>query len=441
MQKIAAGSKQWLSRFIGLTVLISQPYAMAVDLIELYQQSVTYDSEFAIAEAGLLSEGEQVERDRAPLLPNLQISYSKNFVRREENVLPDQEYEDDIITYRMTQPLFNVNRWYNFKQSQVLFEDAKIRFDGQKQQLIIRVAEAYFDVLRAQDNLSTTQSEKDFLTRELERTNKQFNVGLVPVTDVYEVRSALDLVKVDLINDKNNLRISFQALETLTGNIYQSVQSLQETIPIELPMPNDREYWLTQALQSNLSILSAKRRQIAAKHILAQSKGNHFPTIDLVARYTDNEGSRFTEQDFTDKSVAIELNIPLYEGGGTQAEVRQAYHQLEASELNVKLQGQTVTQEVRRLFETVVTDVSSVQAQKQAIISSESSLKAMREGYRAGTRDIFDVLNAQTTLYAAIRDHANAQYGYILNRLRLYQVTGILKPEHLVELNQLLVLN
>ena len=337
--------------------------------------------------------------------------------------------------------LFNVNRWYNFKQSQASFEEAKIQFDDQKQQLIIRVAEAYFDVLRAQDNLSTTQAEKDFLTQELERANKQFKVGLVPVTDLYEVRSALDLVKVDLIKDKNNLRISFQALETLTDKTYQSVQSLQENIPIELPMPNDREYWVIQALQNNLSILSAKRRQIAAKNILSQSKGNHFPTIDLVARYADNEGSRFTEQDFTDKSVAIELNIPLFEGGGTQAQVRQAYHQLEESELNVQLQWRTVIQEVRRLFETVVADVSSVQAQKQAIISSESSLKAMREGYRAGTRDIFDVLNAQTTLYAAIRDHANAQYDYILNRLRLYQTTGILKPEHLVELNQLLVSN
>lgn len=170
---------------------------------------------------------------------------------------------------------------------------------------------------------------------------------------------------------------------------------------------------------------------------MAQSKGNHFPTVDVVARYTDAEGSRFTEQDFTNRSVAIELNLPLYQGGVTQAEVRQAYHQLKASELNVELQQRTVTREVRRLFETVVANVSSVKAQQQAIISSESALKSMRQGYRVGRRDIVDVLDAQRSLYAAIRDHANAQYDYFLNRLRLYQAAGILQREHLLELNQL----
>ena len=431
-------TKQPLLRILGFILFAFQSSVMAVDLVELYQQSVVYDAEYAIAETNLLAEGEQVKRDQAPLLPAIQLSYSKSLNSRQEDVFADQDYEDDLIVYRLTQPLFNVNRWYNFKQAQSSFKEAKKRFDAERQQLIIRVVEAYLNVLRAQENLSATQAEEDFLIQQLDRTNKQLKAGLASITDVHEVRATYDLVKVDHIKDKNNLRISFQVLEVLSGRAYESVQPLQQSVPIELPMPNDLEYWVTQALQNNLSLLSAKYGLEVAQKLLRQAKGNHFPTVNLVARYTDSEGSRLSEEDFTNRSVAIEFNIPLYEGGGTKAQVRQAYYQLEESELTVKLEERTVIQEVRRLFETVAADVSSVQAQQQAIISNRIALKSMREGYRVGRRDIVDVLDAQQALYGAIRDHANAQYDYFLNRLKLYQVAGILRRKHLVELNQLL---
>lgn len=421
--------------FIGITLFCQT--AIASNLMDIYHEAEEHDAELASAESSFFAQQEVVPQSRSALLPNVNFSTEHSNNRLEGNDINGTDrYDDTTHSVELRQALFRANSWFNLQNAQALSDQAESNYSAEQQDLIFRVADAYFSVLRAQDNLASSRSEETALQRQLDRAEQRFQVGLIAITDVHEAQAAFDIARVARIEDERDIDVSFEELEKLTARSYPFIASLSKEMGINPPSPNNRQTWVDSALQNNLSIIAAQYSVEAAQNNLSEQKSGHLPTIDLVASYNDNQNESFTNfSDTEGRSIGVELNLPLYQGGETSSRVRQAYYQLEQSQYDLELIRRTTLQDIRSLFRTVNTDVLSVAARQQAIISNRSALEATQAGYDVGTRDIVDVLNAQRSLYAAIRDHANARYDYVLDTLELHQTAGTLSPDHLEELN------
>jgi outer membrane protein len=273
---------------------------------------------------------------------------------------------------------------------------------------------------------------------------------LIAITDVYESQAAFDLAQVDRIADENSVAVALENLSVLTGKRHDTLDVLVEDFEANLPEPADRGTWVEFALANNFNLKASQYAEEAARQNAKARRMAHAPTISGTAQYSESEttGSRFQDpagifnfppnQQRDQALLGIEVSVPLYSGGGISAERRRAAQQFNAArEERINLTRQTVTN-ARSLHMTVVNDVARVKARLQSIKSSKSALDATQAGYEVGTRNIVDVLNAQNTLFIALRDYANSRYDYIVNTLRLKEQAGLLSPDDVITLNSFL---
>jgi outer membrane protein len=313
------------------------------------------------------------------------------------------------------------------------------------------VVQAYFSVLRAQDNLRASQAQERAFERQLEQTRQRFEVGLIAITDVYEAEAARDLAQVTRIVDENNVAVAKENLSVLTGQAPGALYVLGEEFDPRLPEPSDRSEWVDFALSNNSELAAARYAEEAARQNATSSKMEHAPTVTATYRYQDTETTGSIDQnppslfnlppnsDQTNETWQVRFDMPLFSGGAVSANRRRAAEQFNvARESRINLTRNTVTQ-ARSLHMTVVSDVSRVKARQQSIISSQSALDATQAGYEVGTRNIVDVLNAQNKVFAAQRDYANSRYDFIINSLRLKEVAGTLSPEDIARLEGFLL--
>ena len=416
----------------------------SADLLKVYELALKNDAQLAAAQASFKASAESVNQSRALLLPNIGLTAHTTKTRNTAGTQPPTEHHtvegnSHGWTATLTQPLFNMESWFNFERAGLLTEQARQVLAIEQQNLIMRVSEAYFNVLRAEDGLSTAQAEERAVQRQLEQTKQRFGVGLIAETDVLEARAAYDSARVARIQANNQVSVALENLRTLTNVPFGELVKLDKTMPVATPAPLVVEQWVNTSVAQNLRVKAARDAVQAAEKQLKASRSGHAPTLNFVARYShEMDHLRQTEERNGKSNVttySLQASLPIFSGGGTSSKVRESGYRLEESQRNFDQTLRETSAGTRNLFNTVNADVERVDARCQGIVSADSALKATESGYEVGTRNIVDVLDSQKSLYGAQRDYLNARYDFIINTLKLKQTAGTLSPQDLKDLN------
>ena len=434
----------------GMAWAEQAPLSTKTDLVTVYQEAAANNADLAAARADYQARSEVVPQARAGLLPNLSAGANLSDTRTQIDSPANTSSRSGLVYQaNLSQPLFRADRWFQLQAAQAADEQAALELSATEQNLILQSAESYFAVLRAQDNLASTKAEEAAFKRQLDQANERFDVGLSDKTDVLEAQAGFDTARANRIIALQQVEDAFQALITLTNRDFNALEGIEHSLPILAPTPNDAKAWVDTAAAQNLNLQASNFAVEAAEETLRQRKSGHAPTLDAVASYQkgDNDSLGFSNNavspnrfsgDVEQRSIGLQLNIPLYSGGLTTSQVRESYQRLNQSEQLRESLRRQVVQNTRNLHRAVNTDVETVQARKQSIISNQSALEATEIGYQVGTRNIVDVLDAQRQLYSSVRNYNNARYDYILNNLRLKQAAGTLSPDDLAALEQYL---
>lgn len=438
--------------FLLMGLLAVSPLsANAASLLDVYELALQNDAQLKADRAAYEAGRENRHLGRAGLLPQINASANHTETRsdvsgRVDPALPGPVSGEIDRTQSgwgvsLEQPLFNMSAWYIYRQGVKLSEEAEARFGADQQSLIVRVAEAYFNVLRAIDTLEATTAEERALSQQLEQARQRYEVGLTAITEVHEAQAAYDSALALRLQARGNVSIAFEALEVLTGQPHERVAPLLPQFPVVDPVPADRHQWVEFSLKNNYGLRAAKLRAEASRATARAARSDHLPTVRAAIAYNDldEDGDQYgTPFDSTTDgtSIGIHLNVPLFSGGRTSSRSRQAYAQFtQEQELANSLQ-RNVVQSTRALHLSVETGVAQVQARQQAIVSSQSALEATQSGYEVGTRNLVEVLQAQRQLYQARRDYATALYDYVINTIRLREVAGMLTPGDVQEIDR-----
>ena len=434
-----------------LFVLLVSSHLSSENLLDIYNEALENDPTFRSAEYSYLADKEIVVQGRAALMPSVTLSGVTNWNEYYQNDQLQQEYNSFSKSARVSQPLFRLDTWFNFKRSKSLTNASEAEFAYEQQSLLVRTAELYFGVLRAIDNLNASVSEEKAIKKQLDQAQQRYEVGLSAITGVQEAQLAFDLSKAARINNEGNLFSAREALNALIGREIFSLDQLGDNLQISSPFPNSKEEWVQLALKNNYQLKASYLRKDAAKSNARSAASNHLPKIDIVGSGSESETNQFNYEGFSingqgipvpavtgRRNYSIQLSMPLFQGGAVNSRRKQAYSQYNQADENTLFTERRIIQEVRSQFSNVNTLVANVTAQTQAVISATSALEATQVGYKVGTRNIVDLLQAEKNLYSAEKNLANAKYDYILANLRLALAAGTIDPSNIVEINNLL---
>ena len=437
-------TKSFLALFISFNI-------SSESLLDIYNEALENDPTYKAAEYSYLADKELKVQGRAALLPSITLSGSTNWNEYYQNKELQQQYNSFSTSARVTQPLFRLDTWFQYRQSKSLTDAAEADFAFEQQNLLVRTAELYFGVLRAIDNLNAAISEEKAIKKQLDQAKQRFEVGLSAITGVQEAQLAFDLSKASRIRTEGSLYSARESLNALIGREIFSLNELGDGLLIDLPTPSSKETWVELALENNYQLKAAYLRKKAAKSSARGVAANHLPKIDIVGSQSESETNQFNYEGFNidgqgipvpsvtgRRNYAIQLSMPLFQGGAVNSRRKQAYSQYERANENTLFTERRIIQEVRSQFSNVLTLVANVNAQKQAVISATSALEATQVGYRVGTRNVVDLLQAEKNLYSAEKNLANAKYDYILANLRLGLASGTITPADIVKINNLL---
>lgn len=423
-----------------LGLLLTPFPLLAADLLTIYQQATVNDPVYKQAEAARQTALEALPQSRANLLPSLTLSVAKT--RNSQDVISGSSLlfakDTQGYTLALTQPLYHRDYFAQLAQADSAVATAEANFAAARQDLIIRAAEHYFSALAAKDNLDFSHAEKKALEHQLEQTKQRFDVGLIAITDVQEAQAAYDLVVAQNIDAENQLSSQFEALHELTSQYQDTVAPLNGTMPLIAPEPNNIDSWSQQASANNLNLQVAQLAVKSAQDDIDIAGSGHLPQLDLTAShaYADSTGGDFGSRETRDNSITLQLTVPLYQGGATSSRVRAAEGRYQQALEQLEQQKRATDRRARDGFRGVLAAIKRVKALQQAVVSAKSALKATEAGLEVGTRTTVDVLNSRRNVFRAERDLAQARYDYILNTLRLKQVTGQLQLSDIEQVNR-----
>jgi len=449
-----------ISGLIIFAGIIAAPSdAHAASLLEIYQQALQSDPAIHEAEARRLAALEAKPQARGVLLPQISIDGSYTQSERSgpttqfnpetgELEVFDATIETDTEFWGATlrQTLFRWDQIVGLRRADKTVAKAEAVRESAQQDLIIRVAQRYFDVLAAEDRLRSIHADRLAIARQLEQAKQRFEVGLIAITDVQESQAAYDQSVANEIAAKRVLATAREFLREITGQHVSNLSAPKEDMPLIGPARSERE-WVDLSLSQNLNIVASRIDEKLARDEISFRRTGHYPTLDLVVRSTESTsdqtvstalGSQSDSLTNPNDSIALQLSVPLFTGGATSSRVREAVYLHRAA----REQLQRVTRETERAardsYLGVRAEKSRVDALKQAVASSQTALEATQAGFEVGTRTIVDVLNSQFTLYRAVTNYQQARYDYLLNVLRLKQAGGTLQVQDLEVIDQYL---
>jgi len=418
----------------------SHSFAASSDLISLYKSAENYDAGIFAARSAFLAEKEGEDIALAGLLPSINglASAGRTNSNKDYPAGRDDSYKTQNYSVSLTQPLFNLQSWHTLSSSEQSTLQAQSVYLAAQQNLIIDVAVAYFNVLRSQENLKSAQSQEAAVKRQYEQAREQFDVGLIAITDVHEAKATYDSSQTFRIRSEGDVTIATEDLSRLTGQYTSELATLKSDFPISLDPSNSAEAWVNSAYANNLTIKSAEYALEALKFQFESSKSQHYPTLDFNAGYGTAKLTNFEPEnnDSEEASASITLNVPIYSGGATEAGVRQVRYKVEQAKHLLASTQRQARVEARTEYINIKTNIQTVESLKQNIISRESALEATREGYKVGTRNIVEVLDAERNYYTALRDFANARFDFVESNLRIRRSAGTLNLKDLETLNQ-----
>jgi outer membrane protein len=450
---------------LALGMLVAAHSASAEDLKGVYERALANDPQIREADALRRAARESRPQAWAAILPQLSGSASKTKSDTtstgqfpQEQRLPDgqtvvlnflsasvAEPETDRWSLDLRQSLISWDNWVAIKRASRQVAQAEADFQAAEQQLILRVSEAYFNVLAAQDAVEAQSSAFDAISRQLEQAEKRFEVGLIAITDVQEAKAARDSAAAAVIAAKRQLASAEELLREITAEKYTVLSKPGDAMPLKTPDPADEAQWVERSMEQNLALISSRLAADIARDNVRAAFGGHLPELDLVASkskvetssainfVSGNVGTRLSDTE--DESYTLQVTMPLFSGGAAQSRVRQSEFQWRAARERLTRVSRQTERQARDAYLGVISEISRVNALRQALESSQTALKATEAGYEVGTRTAVDVLEGRRSLAVAQTNYSRSRYDYILNVMRLRLASGTLDRATLEEVN------
>ena len=425
-------------------ILAAAAPAHAEGLLELYEAARAYDATWQSARSQYEATIARAEQARAGILPQAGLTAGLTRSALENNNPPtDRYYTTQQASISASQPLYRPANWATYRQGQRQAELAEYQLTAAGQDLMIRVSQAYFDVLASQDTLAFVRAQKAATAEQLASARRNFEVGTSTITDTREAQARYDLVLAQEIAAENDLRVKRLALDTLVGKTNTQPNPLATPLTVPAPQPNDAEAWVAASENASPAIQQARKAVEIAELETEKARAGHKPTLDLttsagVTRNLDGSAATLGDSRPKNANVGLAFNLPLFAGFATQNRIRETLFLEEKARTDLEATRRQVAQAVRTAFFGVASGQGQVRALEAAEASSQSALDANRLGYQVGVRINIDVLNAQSQLFQTKRDLAAARYNVLLGHLKLRQANGTLTPEDLARLNTLL---
>ncbi len=419
--------------------------ATAADLLSIYREAQKEDPIFAAARANLSAGQEKLPQGLSGLLPAVTLSGNTLYNDRDlqfRNGAPgtNARFNSNALTVTATQPLFRPQNWITYEQAKNQLSQAEASFVQAGQELMIRVAQAYFDVLLAENNVALAAAQKTAYAEQLAQAKRNFEVGTATITDANDAQARHDLAISQEIGAQNDLEVKKQALRQIVGSMPPPLARISRGFSAQPPVPNNMEAWVTQSASASPQLKVAQMTYEVAAQEVAKNRGGHLPTLDAVASYADaSQGAGLQGGigfDGTTRYIGLQLAVPLYQGGLVNAKVREATANQEKSRQDLENTRRTVAQNTRAAFLGVTSGMAQINALEAALRSSQSALDSTKLGQEVGVRTQVDVLNAQQQLISTRRDYAQAIYNYAINVLKLKAAAGTLAETDLAYVNQ-----
>ena len=436
--------KSILNFAIPASLFLSPMQTLAEDLIDIYNAAVQNDPVFQSQALTFKAEQEGPTSARADLLPDIRLfaapALNDDEVRGSGALRGEGSADYSSFEYgvSLTQPVYDKGRFVAYEQAKLRVQIAETDFRRAQQDLILRVVDRYLGVLAAQDNLELSIAERRAIFRQLELARSRLEVGLGTTTDLYDAQARFELAQAQEIRAQQILEDANQALQELIGRRVELLDALRLDSPLVPPTPDDPDQWVERSRQHNLALISAGLNEEVSNREVDRQKAERLPTLDLVFshNYTDDAGSiggGGIEQEFN--AARLELEIPIFQGGGVSADSRAALYRSQAAEQQTEAALRSAIRSARSAYLDVTTSIREAGALDQAVIANEKALESREEGYEAGLNTNLDVLDAQRDLFQARRDYLRSRYQYITNQLELYSVAGELGVEDLETVN------
>lgn len=439
-----------ISLLIGLACVVSTT-AYAANLMDAFQAALNSDPIYKQAEATYNTNKALIPIARAGILPTIGLTGQVDRSKTQTNYGGAGEYpgagangsialQTQEYTLTITQPIFNWAAFKQLQQAQAAVQQAAATYSAAGQDLIIRLATAYFNVLEAQDILRYSEAQQKALQRQAEVAHQRYQVGLDPITSFYKAEAAYDAARAQYLANQNDLENAQESLREITGSYYSDLKTLAHNFPLVSPSPMKINQWVKTSLDQNLNLRSARFGVLAAQqNIKVQSAGNK-PTLNAIGQYgeTNNRSLMNNEQGTQDNRtglVGLQLNFPVYSGGITGANTQQAEAQYQLAIAQMEQTYRETVANTRKAFLSVNSQISQVEADRQSIKSHIAALNSIQAGYQAGTQTILDVLQAQSDLFNAETEYTQDRFAYLLNTLKLKEAAGILSPNDLSNIN------
>ena len=432
---------------LALAAALASGTAQAADLLQTYEMARSGDPQLAIAESNTLYDKEGAVQARAALLPQLSGDATLRRSRTEyEGVSGSFTGTARSYGVNASQTLFNWGQFSSLRAQRALSQAADFTLDAANDDLMVRTATAYFDVLVAIESLAAAETNEAAGKRQFDYADKRLEVGLAPITDVHEARAQYEDARANTILVRNALEDRYQALAELTGQPVRNLRALPIDYRPELPAAHDDAAgWVARAVDNNPALRSTQLQVDAAEASVQTARGGHYPTLSLGggwgkdAAWGDSVGGGGgATGDSTGTTVGLTLSVPIFAGGATQSRVRQALAQRDVAQDQYEAQRRALDRNTRNLYQALVAGVSEVEARRLAVVSAQSAFDASQVGLEVGTRTVLDVVQNQRTLFQAQVEYAQSRYNFLLNRLLLTQATGELDIEQLRSVNALL---
>ncbi|MDK9701627.1 MAG: TolC family outer membrane protein [Sulfuritalea sp.] len=425
--------------------------AHGADLLAVYRDALAYDAQYASARAALDAGREKLPQGRAGLLPTAGLSSNTTWnrqatgVRSEPPTGSSTEYNSNGWSVSLSQPLFRWQNWVAYNQSELAVAQAEAQFGLARQDLIVRAAQAYFDVLLAQDTLAVAQAQKVAIAEQLESAKRNFEVGTATITDTHEAQARHDLTSAQEIAAQNDLSVKRQALRAVIGKEPEGLKNLKPGVQLARPQPEDINKWVEMAESASASVqIYTALYEIAQREIEKQRSG-HLPTLDLVASRSrsSNTGSYSLGavrpgSDTDVHAIGLQLSLPIFAGGATVSKDREAVALKEKAASDLENARRTAALNARQAYLGVSSGLAQVQAYQAALTSSQSALDSNKLGYEVGVRINIDVLNAQSQLFDTRQKLAKARLDTLAALLKLKAAAGSLGEDDVAAINALL---
>ncbi len=468
-----AAARLWCGQapaYLAALMLAGGTPVSAANLSEVYQRALQNDPQLREAEANRLAALEAKPQALAALLPQLSANgvYTHDRANgineqiqriadpNDPNAVSELIFNQNGVatsnshryTLDLRQSIFRWDNWVALRRADAQVAQAEADYQAARQDLVTRVAQRYFDVLSAQDDLDAQQAAANAIKEQLDQSEQRYEVGLIAVTDVQEARAAHDSAVAAVIAAKRTLAAAQDGLREITGDTFATLARPMDSFELTNPNPEDEEQWVQRSLEQNLALLSTRLATDIARENISGARGSYAPSLDLIASggknvsdgdvtYTEG-GNGVSTIDQRVRSIQLQLTFPIYSGGYNSSRVREAVYRHRAAKERMERIARQTERETRDAYLGVLSEISRVKALKRALESNLTALQASEAGYEAGTRTSVDVLNSRRLLIAAQTTYSRSRYDYLLNVLRLQYEAGMLTPQSLETINAML---